>query len=375
MAGTNFVITGGGTGGHIFPMTAVADALRSSGVTAGEILFVGSRRGQERTLLGSRDERLLLLPGRGIRRSFSPIALWNNTGAVVRVCWSIGIALVTTLRIRPSVIVSVGGYAAFPMVLAGAVLRRPMVFVELDASMGLVHRLFHRSAQRICFGIAPEILPSRGTVTGVPLRPSIESISREFGQRVIAATTLGVDPQRHIVVVMTGSLGSTTVNNAVSQLAGLWADRQDVAIVHVTGKRDYENMVLQEPPSSDLQYLILPFTESMDDLWTVADTAICRAGATTVAELTFLGIPSILVPLPNAPGDHQTMNAESVVEVGGARLLPDDVCSANSLAAAIDDLLRDPLLREQMGSAAKNMGRPAAAQQIAREVKAVAHYE
>ncbi len=367
-----FVITGGGTGGHIFPMTAIADALRNGGVGADEILFLGSRRGQERVLLGSREERLLLLPGRGIRRSLSPVALWNNAGAVVRVVWSIAVAIVTTLRLRPGVIVSVGGYAAFPMVLAGTFLRRPMVFVELDASMGLVHRLFGRFAQRICFGITPEVLPPRGTVTGVPLRPSIESISRGFEQRVIAATTLGVDPQRHIVVVMTGSLGSTTVNNAVSQLTGLWADRQDVAIVHVTGKRDYEKMTLQRPPSSDLQYLVMPFAESMSDLWTVADTAICRAGATTVAELTFLGIPSILVPLPNAPGDHQTMNARSVVEVGGARLLPDDVCSANTLAAAIDDLLRDPLLREQMGSAAKNMGRPAAAKHIAREVKAVA---
>jgi UDP-N-acetylglucosamine--N-acetylmuramyl-(pentapeptide) pyrophosphoryl-undecaprenol N-acetylglucosamine transferase len=367
-----FAITGGGTGGHIFPMTAIADALRSGGVGADEILFVGSRRGQERVLLGSREERLLLLPGRGIRRSLSPVALWNNAGAVVRVVWSIAVAIVTTLRIRPDVVISVGGYAAFPMVLAGTFLRRPMVFVELDASMGLVHRLFGRFAQRICFGLAPETLPPRGTVTGVPLRPSIESISRDFDQRVIAATTLGVDPQRHIVVVMTGSLGSATVNTAVSQLAELWADRQDVAIVHVTGKRDYEKMTLQRPPSSDLQYLLMPFAESMSDLWTVADTAICRSGATTVAELTFLGIPSILVPLPNAPGDHQTLNARSVVEVGGARLLPDDVCSANSLAAAIDDLLRDPLLREQMGAAAKNMGRPAAAKHIAREVKAVA---
>ena len=370
-----FVITGGGTGGHIFPMTAVADALRSSGVRADEILFVGSRRGQERNLLGSREERLLLLPGRGIRRSLSPVALWNNTGAVLRLIWSVGAAILTTLRVRPDVIVSVGGYAAFPTVLAGAILRRNMVFVELDASMGLVHRLFSRFAQRICFGIAPEVLPTGGTVTGVPLRPSIEALSRDFEHRVTAATTLGVDPQRHIVVVMTGSLGSTTVNTAVSQLAGLWADRQDVAIVHVTGKRDYEEMALQRPPTRDLQYLIMPFADSMSDLWTVADTAICRAGATTVAELTFLGIPSILVPLPNAPGDHQTLNARSVVEVGGARLLPDDVCSANSLAAAIDDLLRDPLLREQMGSAAKNMGRPAAAERIAREVKAVAHDE
>lgn len=367
-----FVITGGGTGGHIFPMTAIADALRTSGVRADEILFVGSRRGQERALLGGRQERLLLLPGRGIRRSISPVALWNNAGAVLRILWSIGVALLTTVRGRPGVIVSVGGYAAFPMVLAGVILRRPLVFVELDASMGLVHRLFGRFAQRICFGIAPETLPPRGTVTGVPLRPSIESISRDFGQRVIAASTLGVDPQRHIVVVMTGSLGSATVNAAVSHLAELWADRQDVAIVHVTGKRDFEIVTLARPPVGDLQYLIMPFAETMSDLWTVADTAICRAGATTVAELTFLGIPSILVPLPNAPGDHQTLNARSVVEVGGARLLPDDVCSANSLAAAIDDLLRDPMLREQMGSAAKNMGRAAAAEHIAREVKAVA---
>jgi UDP-N-acetylglucosamine--N-acetylmuramyl-(pentapeptide) pyrophosphoryl-undecaprenol N-acetylglucosamine transferase len=370
-----FVITGGGTGGHIFPMTAVADALRSDGLAPEEILFVGSRRGQERALLGSRAERLILLPGRGIRRSVAPVALWNNAGALVRVLWSIVMALRITLAFRPAVIVSVGGYAAFPMVLVGAVLRRPMIFVELDASMGLVHRIFHRSARRVCFGITPAVLPERGIVTGVPLRPSIELVSRSFENRVSAATAIGVDPQRHIVVVMTGSLGSFTVNNAVSQLAVLWANRQDVAIVHVTGRRDFDEMQFRRPSSSALQYVLLPFADSMSDLWSLADTAICRAGATTVAELAFLGIPSVLIPLPNAPGDHQTMNARSLVEVGGARMLPDDVCSANSLAAAIDDLLRDPNLREQMGSAAKTIGRSDAAQQIADIAEAVVRGE
>ena len=103
----------------------------------------------------------------------------------------------------------------------------------------------------------------------------------------------------------------------------------------------------------------------MNDLWSVADVALCRAGATTVAELTYLGIPSILVPLPNAPGDHQTKNAQSVVDAGGALMLPDSACSANTLAAAVDDLLREPTSRDQMGAAARNLGRRDAADVLA----------
>ena len=359
------VITGGGTGGHIFPMTAVADALAARGLDADVIKFVGSRRGQERTLLSSRAEETVLLPGRGIKRSLRPLALWNNVTALVRLVFSVLIALRLVLRWRPSVVVSVGGYAAFPMVLASVLTRRRLIFIELDATAGLVHRVFERYATVFCFGIRPSHLPANGRVTGVPLRPSIMGVERSFEQRSEAAARLGVDPQRHIVIVMTGSLGSATVNNAVVGLAGLWSERTDVAIVHVTGRRDFESVSQRHPETTALEYVVLPFADAMNDLWSVADVALCRAGATTVAELTYLGIPSILVPLPNAPGDHQTKNAQSVVDAGGALMLPDSACSANTLAAAVDDLLREPTSRDQMGAAARNLGRRDAADVLA----------
>ena len=359
------VITGGGTGGHIFPMTAVADALAARGLDADVIKFVGSRRGQERTLLSSRTEETVLLPGRGIKRSLRPLALWNNVTALVRLVFSVLIALRLVLRWRPSVVVSVGGYAAFPMVLASVLTRRRLIFIELDATAGLVHRVFERYATVFCYGIRPSHLPANGRVTGVPLRPSIMGVERSFEQRSEAAARLGVDPQRHIVIVMTGSLGSATVNNAVVGLAGLWSERTDVAIVHVTGRRDFESVSQRHPETTALEYVVLPFADAMNDLWSVADVALCRAGATTVAELTYLGIPSILVPLPNAPGDHQTKNAQSVVDAGGALMLPDSACSANTLAAAVDDLLREPTSRDQMGAAARNLGRRDAADVLA----------
>ena len=359
------VITGGGTGGHIFPMTAVADALAARGLDADVIKFVGSRRGQERTLLSSRTEETVLLPGRGIKRSLRPLALWNNVTALVRLVFSVLIALRLVLRWRPSVVVSVGGYAAFPMVLASVLTRRRLIFIELDATAGLVHRVFERYATVFCFGIRPSHLPANGRVTGVPLRPSIMGVERSFEQRSEAAARLGVDPQRHIVIVMTGSLGSATVNNAVVGLAGLWSERTDVAIVHVTGRRDFESVSQRHPETTALEYVVLPFADAMNDLWSVADVALCRAGATTVAELTYLGIPSILVPLPNAPGDHQTKNAQSVVDAGGALMLPDSACSANTLADADDDLLREPTSRDQMGAAARNLGRRDAADVLA----------
>ena len=135
------VITGGGTGGHVFPMRAIADQLVEAGVAPGDLRFVGSRRGQERQLLGGGASALTLLGGRGIRRAWTPEALWANLGAVAGLVGGVLEALVLVARWRPSVVVSVGGYASFATSLAAVVWRRPLVLVEPDATPGAVHRM------------------------------------------------------------------------------------------------------------------------------------------------------------------------------------------------------------------------------------------
>ncbi len=360
------VITGGGTGGHIFPMQAIAEQLRSRGIDQGQIRFVGSRRGQESTLLSDGAIALTLLPGRGIRRSLAPTALVANVAAVAGLAAAVVVALYRVGRWRPSVVVSVGGYASFAVSLAAVAWRRPLVLVDLDAAPGAAHRVLGRFAARHCTAFPSNEVHS--VLTGAPLRDAIVAIDRSTGaQRALrAAQVPPIGPDRDVVVVMSGSLGARSVNRAASDLARLWADRGDRTLWHVTGRRDFDEVVAARPATAGLDYRIEPFAD-MTVLWGLCDVAVCRAGATTVAELTALGIAAVLVPLPGAPGDHQTKNAQVVVRAGGARLLSDDQCRGAALAEVLDEMLA-PTTRSAMSAAAASLARRDAASAIARVV-------
>lgn len=365
MAGP-IVITGGGTGGHIFPMVAVADQLRALGVAPDDLRFVGSRRGQESTLLAHSDVALTLLPGRGLRRSLRVEALAQNLGAAGSLLAAVGIAIANVRRWRPSVVVSVGGYASFATTLAAVLWRRPIVLVELDAEPGAAQRLFTRFARARCCAFPSN--DAKAVVTGTPLRESIVALDRSPAARDAARASAAppIDDGRLVVVVMTGSLGSTTVNRAVSDLASRWSTRRDRTLIHVTGRRDADEVRTRAPLTDGLDYRILEFGD-MERLWALCDVAICRAGASTVAELTTLQIPSVLVPLPHAPGDHQMKNALMVVEAGGARLVLDAECTGAKLDEVLDSITSTETLTT-MGAAAGRLGRRDAAASIARVV-------
>ena len=368
MAGP-IVITGGGTGGHIYPMLAIAEQLRANGVDPSDLRFVGSRRGQESTLLTNGDVALTLLPGRGFRRSLRPDALVQNLSAA----WSLSAALVIAIakvrQWRPSVVVSLGGYASFAITLAAVVWRRPLVLVELDAEPGAAQRLFTRYASARCCAFPSN--EANAVVTGTPLRESVVSVDRSTTARAAARSSFQppIDDARVVVVVMTGSLGSTKVNHAVSELARRWSNRRDRAIIHVAGRRDVADVRAHAPTTDGLDYRILEFGD-MAQLWALCDVAVCRSGASTVAELTTLRIPSVLVPLPHAPGDHQMKNALVVVEAGGARLVLDAECTGAKLDEVLESITTPETLAS-MGRAAGALGRSDAASSIARVVDGV----
>jgi UDP-N-acetylglucosamine--N-acetylmuramyl-(pentapeptide) pyrophosphoryl-undecaprenol N-acetylglucosamine transferase len=356
------VITGGGTGGHVFPMQAVADALVARGVAPADLRFVGSRRGQESTLLASGDISLTLLPGRGVRRSFAPDAIVDNVGAVLALLGAVALAVANVRRWRPSVVVSLGGYASFATSLAAVLWRRPLVLVELDAEPGAAQRLLARFARTRCTAF-PSSDP-KAVLTGTPLRADVVAVARTpAAQRAARATAVPpIDEQRRVVVVMTGSLGSTTVNRAVLDLARRWSKRTDRTVLHVSGRRDFE-MVQRDAPATDgLDYRIVEFAD-MTQLWALCDVAICRAGASTLAELTTLSIPSVLVPLPRM-GDHQTKNALVVVEAGGAKLVLDHECTGAKLELTLDAVM-EPDTLASMARNAGTLGRMDAAAAIA----------
>jgi UDP-N-acetylglucosamine--N-acetylmuramyl-(pentapeptide) pyrophosphoryl-undecaprenol N-acetylglucosamine transferase len=362
------VIAGGGTGGHVVPALAVARALVARGHEPGDIRFVGSRRGLEARLVPEAGFPITLLPGRGVSRRLS----WQSVAAVGALAGAAAQAFVMLARWRPAVVASVGGYASAPAVLAAILLRRPLVVAEQNAVPGLANRLAARFARVSAVAFAGTALP-RAVVTGNPVRPEILAIDRSVEGRRKARAAFGLPEDRMVVAAFGGSLGSRRINGALAGLVASWASRADLAVRHVIGARDWDEFANrlgvgggagEGGGAAGLLYQPVRYEERMDLLLTAADVAVCRAGG-SVAELAVAGLPSILVPLPGAPGDHQTANARAFADAGAAVLVPDHELTSARLAAELDALLEAPQRLRAMGEAAKDLAHPDAADQVA----------
>jgi UDP-N-acetylglucosamine:LPS N-acetylglucosamine transferase len=256
-------------------------------------------------------------------------------------------------------VVGVGGYASLPALVAARVRRIPAVVHEADAHPGLANRIAVRLGARAAVTLPGT--PLRGAVvTGNPIRPAIAAVDRA-----------PVTPA--MVAVVGGSLGARSLNRAVLGLYDRWRHRTDLTIHHVSGRRDYEEcstrLAALRAAGDSLSYSLVPFEEHMEAVYTEATLVVSRSGGMT-AELTAVGMPSVLIPLPGAPGDHQTANADTLVSAGAAVKIPDHDLSPSRLAAEVDALLADPGGLERMGAAARALGRPDATARFADLVEA-----
>ena len=359
------VIAGGGTTGHVAPAIAVADALVAVGCPPEAIQFVGSERAIESELVPSAGYQISLYPGRGIVRR---LAL-RNVAAGVGVVIALARCIAAFRRWRPQVVVSVGGYASVPAVVAARVWRVPLVLVAHDSVPGAAHRLGARWASATAAAFPGTTLP-HVTVTGSPVRAAVRDVARdEVGQKV-ARELLHLDADRFVIAVFGGSLGARRINEAVLEFSNVHADSSDLGIYHVVGRRDFA--YLAKPKSGALQYVSVPYEQHMELVYAAADLAICRAGASTIAELSIVGLPSILVPLPNAPGDHQTHNARALSNASAAVLLPDGECTASRLDVLVEEF-RVPSKLNAMKAALAGLAKPRAADDIASLVRATAN--
>jgi len=354
------VIAGGGTGGHIQPALAVASELVERGHPPSSLLFVGSRRGLEARLVPEAGYPLVLLPGRGIPRRLSLTSLVSAAGLALAAAR----AIVLLASRRPSVVLSVGGYASLPCALAAVVLRIPLVVTEQNARAGSANRLVARFARASAVAFPGTGLP-REVVTGNPVRPEIAGADRSAEGRRKARAELDLPEDRLVLAVMSGSLGARSVNRATLGLVERWASRLDLSVHHAVGSRDWPEISAALPSPPGLFYRAVEYEDRMPLVLEAADLFLGRAGGTTVAELAAVGVASVLVPLPIAPGDHQTANGRALERQGAAVLVPDAECSADRLAAIIEPLLADPGRLENMGEAARRVGGPGAAGRVA----------
>jgi UDP-N-acetylglucosamine--N-acetylmuramyl-(pentapeptide) pyrophosphoryl-undecaprenol N-acetylglucosamine transferase len=352
------LVTGGGTGGHVYPALALAGELVGRGHPQASIRFVGAQRGLEARVVPEAGFAIDLLPGRGLQRRFTLEnlgALWANLKAFVR-------SRRIVKRARPHVVVGVGGYASLPCMLAARLRRVPAVVHEQNAAPGLANRLAVRLGARPAISLPGT--PLRDPIlTGNPIRPEIAAVERT-----------PVRPP--LVAIFGGSLGAGRLNDAGRELYDRWRLRDDVAVRHVTGPRDFDRCAgaLDAVRRADdrLLYELVPYEDQMETLYARSALAICRAGAVTVAELAAAGMPAVFVPLPGAPGDHQTRNARTMVDAGAAVLVPDADCDGARLDEVASALVADPNRLDMMAKAAKTLARPDAAARLADLVEEVA---
>jgi len=371
--GTFAVVTGGGTGGHVYPALAVADELVARGHAHETVRFLGSARGLEATAVPAAGYEIELLPGRGFRRSLAPKALLQNLRTAADTVVALGFAIAWLRRLRPAVVFGVGGYAAAPGVLAARLLRIPVVVHEQNAAPGVVNRVAVALGARAAVSLPGTAL--RGAeLTGNPVR---SAIVEGAAHRAAAAPDAGAPGY---VGVFGGSLGARRVNDATLALARRWHDRSDRTIRHVTGRRDYQRCVDErarrmpdaDPGSDGLVYEMVEYEDDMPALYARADVVVTRAGAVTVAELAVSGTPAVVVPLPGAPSDHQSANGRALADAGAAVLVPDAECDGDRLARELDALLADPDRLAAMRAGAAALARPDAAARVADLVEAAA---
>lgn len=352
------LIAGGGTGGHVYPAIAIADAIRARQPDA-QIVFAGTSDRLEARAVPDAGYALHPITVSGLQRSLSVrnLKFPSDLAKGIAQSWRlIG-------SINPDVAVGTGGYVAGPVLLAAWLRRRPLLIQEQNAYAGVTNRLLGYLAQRIhlAFPEAKDWVPAhKATVTGNPTRPALQNTDPEAAR---AAMKLPKDAT--VVLVMGGSLGSKALNDALEQHHPTLLEDPAIHLVWQTGTRYYSTLRDRLAPHPRVH--LMEYIDRMDHAYAAADVALCRAGALTCSELMVTGTPSVLVPSPNVVADHQTKNAHSLQRMGAARLLPE----ANLDARLVDEIravVADPDARDRMAAAARQNARPDAADVIAADV-------
>ncbi len=349
------LLAGGGTGGHLFPAVALAQKLLQQEPQAA-VQFVGTEQGLEARLLPQLGLPLATVDmagvvGSGWRRKFEllprMIKSMNQARQIIR-------------SFRPDLVIGVGGYSSVPVLLMAKLLGVGYLIHEQNAIPGLSNRLLGRWAQRICLSFPDSgrgFDPAKTLLTGNPLRSGLEEVPAQL-------------PNAGKLLIFGGSRGARAINQAVMAMLPLlktWP--QQPTILHQTGEEDLA-MVRQAYAAAGIDPAqVVPFIDDMASAYASAQLVVCRAGATTLAELTVCGRPAVLIPFPYAAGDHQTANARALADEGAAKLLEQNELDAATLAVTLAELLADPDVLQQMADRARTLGQPGATERILNECR------
>ncbi|MCL5037657.1 MAG: undecaprenyldiphospho-muramoylpentapeptide beta-N-acetylglucosaminyltransferase [Chloroflexi bacterium] len=353
------ILTGGGTGGHLYPGLAVAGALKERGDVE-DILFLGVRHGIEASVVPSEGYRVEFVPAKGLGGG-----VFKKVEAVMLTCMGIISAYGKIRKWKPDLIIGLGGYASVPGVIAGHMNKVPILLLEQNRVPGKASRFLAGKADIICvsFPDSGEHLPQKNVeFTGNPVREKIISADREESRK-----KLGIN---NLCILVTGaSQGARSINYAVLDALRKWKDN-DWTLVHLTGKKEYPAVAREKesvlPGPCRLDYRPLAYVEDIHEYYAAADLVIARSGATTLAEITARGLPAVLVPFPYAAGGHQEQNARWLESAGGAVVLPDN--ELEGLSGIVEELSSDPKRLDDMRTRSRGAGKPDALRLIMTQV-------
>ncbi len=365
------LISGGGTGGHIFPALSIANALRRLYPDT-EILFVGALGRMEMERVPEAGYEIVGLPVAGFDRK----RLWRNFKVLAKLWKSIRMAKKVLADFHPDICVGVGGYASGPMLKAAQKKGIPTLLQEQNSYAGVTNKLLAKKAKAICVAYEgmERFFPQESIMlTGNPVRKNIIASGVD---RAHAKQELGFDPARPLVAVVGGSLGARTINEAMKAgLAKILGS--GASVLWQTGK--YYSRECQEfmekfrreyPTVKDDRLKVMPFVKRMDLVYAGADLLVSRAGASTISEVQIAGMPTILIPSPNVAEDHQRKNAEALSSRGAAVMVL-DAEAVDKLAGEIVRLLGDTSARTSIALAVQAMALPGADDKIARKIKEI----
>lgn len=367
MSARRYMLSGGGTSGHVNPALAIARQIQKEEPDA-EILFLGTEKGIEKDLVSREGFPFLTIPARPL-----PACLSLDVFRAAYTFWIGKRSCRHLIRTwRPDAVIGTGGFVCSPVVAAAASCGVPVLLHEQNAWPGRSNRLMSRKSQAVCvaFPGTERYFPKKSnvTVTGNPVLPAFFEVNRQW-----AREQLQIDDKRPFILAFGGSLGARTINQAILGLNG-WAQQRQLlkgkpppSVLLAAGSRQYETVKKTGEAFADW-LKVIDYLHDMPLYMAAADLLICRAGALTCSEIAAVGRPAILVPYPYAAGDHQTQNARILADAGAALMCADDQLTPEWLQKQLDWLLSEPGRLDEMGKQAKRLARPDAGQAIYRQL-------
>ena len=359
----NIMISGGGTGGHIYPALTIYKTLET--MVDANFLYVGTERGLESRIVPKEGIPFTTLPVQGLQRKLSLDTL-VTAGKTLSSLWKAN-QLISDFK--PDIVIGTGGYVCGPLLLAAALRGIPTLIQEQNVVPGITNKILSRFVDVVAVGYeeaAPHFPRAKKVIyTGNPVRPSVVTANREE-----ARAYFGLQEDQTAILVAGGSRGARSINTAMQAVHEHYKGREDIKIIHATGTDEYrrvcEGLGIPEEDVYSPTSHIVPYLDNMDMAMAASDMAIFRSGAIGLAELAVRGIPSILIPYPYAAADHQTFNAKAFVDAGASTMIVDKELNGTSLLQAVDAMLADQRCRKRMAEATLQLGKPEAAIEIAK---------